>query len=133
MTQPPPPPAIGLRWHPGDTLVAWTCGHLQVRRRYPVSPRTVTAWPDPPSVIVVEEPASAGPPDANAAVFNPDGTERLRLRRPAITPEPSADIGFDQVFAGPHGLVAVYATRVADFWGRPDLRTGEINNPHEWR
>jgi hypothetical protein len=97
------------------------------------SPLTVTAWPDPPSVIVVEAHQQPNPRIDNAVVFNPDGTERLRLKPPAVSPEPSRDIGFDQVYADPSGLVAVFATRTGDFWGRPDLTTGEPKNIARWR
>jgi hypothetical protein len=129
----PPAPAIDLRWQPAQNLIAWTYGHVKARKRYPAPPRTVTAWPDPPSIIVVEEHDSSRPRADNAAVLDPDGTERLRLRPPKVSPEPSWDIGFDQVFADPHGLVAVFATRTGDFWGRPDLHTGELNDLATWR
>jgi hypothetical protein len=66
-------------------------------------------------------------------VLNPDGTERLRLQPPPVSPEPSWDIGFYQVYADPTGLVAVFATQVGDFWGRPDLNTGELTNVTQWR
>jgi hypothetical protein len=60
-------------------------------------------------------------------------TERLRLQPPEVSPESSWNIGFDQVYADPSGLVAVFATRTGDFWGRPDLSTGELNNITQWR
>jgi hypothetical protein len=47
--------------------------------------------------------------------------------------EPSWDIGFYQVYADPSGLVAVFATQTGDFWGRPDLSTGELKNIGQWR
>lgn len=82
----------------------------------------------PPSIIVVEEHDRSRPRADNAAVLDPDGSEHLRLRPPKISPEPSWDIGFDQAFADPDGLVAVFPTRVGDFWDRPDLHTGELSD-----
>jgi hypothetical protein len=128
----PPAPSIDLQWQPGQSQVTWTYGHVSARKRYPAPPRTVTAWHDPPSIIVVEEHDSSRPRTDNAAVLDRDGTERLRLR-PPISPEPIWDIGFDQVFADPAGLVAVFSTRVGDLWGRPDLHTGELDTLATWR
>jgi hypothetical protein len=113
--------------------VTWTYGSLEVRVEYPAPPSTVTAWPDPPSIIVVEAQHEPHARLDNAIVLNPDGTERLRLQPPRVSPEPSWDVGFYQVYAEPTGLVAVFATRVGDFWGRPDLNTGELSNVAQWR
>ena len=134
MTKPPPSPhSIDLHWQPGQSLITWTYGHAQASKQYQQPPLTVTAWPDPPSVIVVEAQQQPHPRIDNAVVFDPDGTERLRLQPPAVSPEPSWDIGFYQVYADPGGLVAVFATRTGDFWGRPDLTTGELKNIAQWR
>ena len=105
---------------------------------YPLPPRTVTGWFDPPCVIVVEALPTGVADDPyagihNAVVLNLDGSERLRLRPPAVATEPYRHIGFDQVLAGRDGLVAVYATRVGDYWGVPDLRTGELRGVRQWR
>jgi hypothetical protein len=133
MTKPPSSHAIELHWQPGQSLVSWTYGDARASMQYQQSPLTVTAWPDPPSVIVVEAQQQPHPRTDNAVVFDPDGTERLRLQPPDVSPEPSWDIGFDQVYADASGLVAVFATRTGDFWGRPDLDTGELMNIAQWR
>ena len=82
---------------------------------------------------MVEAQQQPHPRTDNAVVFDPDGTERLRLQPPDVSPESSWDIGFDQVYAGPSGLVAVFATGAGDFWARPDLNTGELMNIAQWR
>jgi hypothetical protein len=127
------PPPVELRWNEGDTLVTWTYGPDKIIKRYPAAPHTVTAWPDPPSIVVVEAHTGQDPRTDNAAVLNPDGTERLRLRPPKVATEPYWHIGFDQVYTDPTGLVAVFATRVGDFWGRPNLQTGELTDVATWR
>jgi hypothetical protein len=82
---------------------------------------------------VVEAHIGQDPRTDNAAVLNPDGTERLRLRPPNVATEPYWHIGFDQVYTDPTGLVAVFATQVGDFWGRPNLQTGELTDVATWR
>ena len=82
--------------------------------------------------MVEAQPEEQPRPD-NAVVYDPDGTTRLRLRPPAVSTEPSWDIGFYAVYPQPTGLVAVFATRVGDFWGRPNLTTGELTNVAQWR
>lgn len=126
-------PTIKLQWTPGTSSITWRYGETEVRKDYPAPPETVTAWSDPPCIIVVEAQSDPRPRLDNAVVFNPDGTQRLRLRPPKVSPEPSWDIGFYAVYAGLTGLVAVFATRVGDFWGRPDLNTGELRNVAQWR
>jgi hypothetical protein len=113
--------------------VSWTYDNVEASRDYPAPPHTVIAWPDPPSIIVVEAQHGPHPRPDNAVVLNPDGTERSRLQPPKVSPEPSWDIGFYAVYADPTGLVAVFATRVGDFWGRPDPDTGQLSNIAPWR
>ncbi|REG00698.1 hypothetical protein DFJ67_6754 [Asanoa ferruginea] len=119
---------IELRWDKGDSAVTWTYGRDTITKRYPTAPSSVIAWPDPPSIIVVEANVRQDSRLDNAAVLNPDGTERLRLRPPDVVRELHHRIGFYVVYADPCGLVAVFATHVGDFWGRPDLRTGELDH-----
>ena len=127
-------PSIHLQWDPGTTSITWTYRNAQVSRDYPAPPQTVTAWPDdPPSIIVVEAQTGDQPRLDNAVVFNLDGSARLRLRPPKVVAEPSWNIGFYAVYAEPTGLVAVFATRVGDFWGRPNLTTGELTTVSQWR
>jgi hypothetical protein len=135
MTADPPPPSIQLQWHPGDTLITWTYSQAEVVKRYPVPPSTVIAWSNPPCVIVVEAADDERPRLDNAVVFEPDGTERLRLRPPNVASEPSHNLGFYAVYpdSTSTGLIAVFSTRSGDFWGRPDLQTGELNNVTQWR
>ncbi|MEV0719054.1 hypothetical protein [Asanoa sp. NPDC050611] len=121
--------AIDVRWREGERLVRWSWGDVAVEMTFPAPPASVTAWADPPSVIVVERADRLD----NAVVFEPDGTERLRLRPPAVSPERHWDVGFYVVYAGSDGLVAVFSTRVGDFWGRPDLLTGELSSVAQWR
>jgi hypothetical protein len=128
-----PPPSIHLQWTPGTTSISWTYGHVHVRKDYPLPPQTALAWADPPCIIVVEAQPDSHPRLDNAVVLNLDGTERLRLRPPRVSTEPSWDIGFYAVYPEPTGLVAVFATRVGDFWGRPDLTNGELTNVTQWR
>jgi hypothetical protein len=120
---------IDVRWQEGDRDVRWTDGGTLVHRPFPAPPHTVTAWPDPPSVVVVE----ADPRRDNALVLNPDGTERLRLVPPRVSAERHWDIGCYAVYPDPGGLVAVFSTRVGDFWGRPNLTTGELTDVAPWR
>ncbi|GAA1888575.1 hypothetical protein [Asanoa iriomotensis] len=122
-------PSIELRWQPGQRHVRWTYGSVEVELAFPSPPATVTVWPDPPSVVVVEDHTRID----NAAVYEPDGAERLRLCPPAVSAERQWDIGFYAVYAEPSGLVAVFSTQVGDFWGRPDLHTGELNHVAPWR
>jgi hypothetical protein len=81
--------------------------------------------------VIVESMTSPSAP-RNAAVYNLDGTERVRLKPPPQLLGPSA-VGFDQVFKSATVVEAVFITRVADFHGDPDLVTGEIRNVFEWR
>ncbi len=123
---------IQILWREGDTDVRWRSGGDTVVKPYRMPPATVTAWADPPSVIVVVEPEEAGRLD-NAIVYEPDGTERLRLVPPPIGGEPDWKVGFYAVYADPQGLVAVFTTTNGDYWGRPDLTTGELAGVAEWR
>ncbi len=123
---------IELHWQEGQTQVSWAHDGTAVVKSYERPPATVTVWHNPPCVIVVEAVDGADRID-NAVVFEPDGTERLRLVPPRLDGDPSWNIGFYAVYADPHGLVAVFATRVGDFWGRPDLNTGELTSVAQWR
>lgn len=135
MTAGPSPPPIRLRWHPGDILITWTYGHVDVVKRYPAPPTTVIAWSDPPCVIVVEAVDDERPRRDNAVVFAPDGAERLRLRPPNVAGEPLHNLGFYAVYpdSTSNSLIAVFSTRSGDFWGTPDLRTGELADVRPWR
>jgi hypothetical protein len=73
--------------------------------------------------VVVE----ADPRVDNAVVYDPDGTERLRLV------PPRAGTGFYAVYPGSTGLVAVFTTRTGDVWGTPNLSTGELTDVAPWR
>lgn len=122
-----------MRWRAGDNEVAWTRDGVEIRKTFAAPPDQVIAWPDPPSVIVVETLRGPHSRIDNAVVFNTDGTERTRLRPPRLSREPRWDIGFYTVHPDPYGLVAVFATQAGDFWGRPDLNTGELNDIAPWR
>jgi len=133
MTPPPSSLSIDMQWQEGDDQITWTYGGTKVHKTYPAAPYTVTAWPNPPSIIIVEAPHGSHSRSDNAVVFNPDGTERLRLQPPIVSAERHWDIGFYAVYPGSDGLIAVFTTQVGDFWGRPDLHTGELNNVAQWR
>lgn len=122
---------ISIDWEPGSRLLRWQSDGVEVAKEFAVAPRTVTAWNSPPCVIVVEA-VEGGQRTDNAVVFDPDGTERVRLRPPNIG-EPHWHIGFDSVFDSNGQLIAVFATQTGDFWGVPDLTTGELENVAQWR
>jgi len=124
---------MDLRWERGQTQIHWAYAESQVHKTYPAPPGDVLAWPDPPSVIVIEAQDESNPRVDNAVVLNPDGTERLRLEPPAVVPERHWNIGFYTIYAEPGGLVAVFSTQVGDYWGRPDLHTGKLSNIAQWR
>ncbi|BCJ37535.1 hypothetical protein Athai_50380 [Actinocatenispora thailandica] len=105
---------------------------VRVEKRFPEPPSSVVVWANPPSVIVVEPIVSAGRLD-NAIVFAPSGMERLRLVPPAVTSERSWRLGYYAVFVSDGVLTAVFSTRIGDYWGVPNLETGELEQVAEWR
>lgn len=120
-------------WKEGDPFAFWYVDDERVVLEFDDPPRTVTAWNHPESVVVVESFGRNERPVANAVVYNPDGSERLRLSPPAIDEIRDSWIGFDQVFVGEDGLVAVFIAVGGFFWGVPDLTTGEIRLVAPWR
>ncbi|MFK3985776.1 hypothetical protein ACI2K4_36285 [Micromonospora sp. NPDC050397] len=122
-----------ILWNRGDREVVWEFGAARVVKVLDEPPNSVIAWSDPPSVIIVESVTPDMPSTRNAVVFEPNGSERLRLIPPNVGGEASWAIGFYVVFADKAGLVAVFSTRVGDFWGRPDLGTGELSGVSQWR
>lgn len=118
---------MDIRWSKGDARVAWTFEGQTIELHFGVPPCTVAWIESPGSVVVVEALGESAP--YNAVVYNPDGSERLRL----IPPRLHEVLGFYQVFQSRDDVVAVVSTRQADFWGVPDLMTGELANVHEWR
>lgn len=123
---------MDIDWQAGERTVRWEIGG-RVVKEFDRAPVSVVGWADPPSVLVVEDPEGNAARPSNAVVFDPDGSERLRLAAPPV-PEPSWRIGYHTAYIDNQGLiVAVYSTRVGDVWGRPDLRTGELHDVREWR
>jgi hypothetical protein len=137
MADPEGGPAMVVSWSEGETVVRWAYDGLDVAIPLREPPQSVTAWHDPPCVIVVEQ--LGGPTGLqdgrkrNAVVDNADGSERVRL----IAPERLAGsfhlVGFYCVYPDSGGLVAVVTTINGDFWGRPNLDTGELTDVREWR
>lgn len=122
---------IRLTWQRGSSNVAWDYDGAHTQVALDEVPEAVVAWEEPPSVIVLEQ---MGKRLDNAVVYNPDGAERLRLVPPyAIVAELSRLQGFYTICVSRDVLTAVYATTVGDFWGVPDLTTGELANVTEWR
>jgi hypothetical protein len=115
----------------GEAYVEWEWGGVLIRKRFTATPTNVVAWFDPPSVVVVEA-ISDGEQCDNAVVFDPDGSERLRLQPPTVG-DAYSRIGFYTVYVSGGLLVAVFSTRAGDFWGVPDLLTGELRNVRQWR
>jgi hypothetical protein len=121
-----------VRWTSGSRTASWENDSVFVEKAWDFIPRTVTGWNRPPSVIVVEPIVEGGRLD-NAVVLNPDGTERLRLIPPRVAGEPIWNLGFYAVYESNDHLVAVFTTRVGDWWGQPDLTTGQLASLAEWR
>lgn len=123
---------MDVDWEPGSRTVRWAAQGT-VERSFRQPPVCVVGLNDPPGVLVVEVIGDVAAEPSNALVLGVDGTERLRLAPPPL-PERSWRIGYHTAYRDPQGqLVAVYATRVGDLWGRPDLRTGELLDVREWR
>lgn len=110
----------------GDS-VSWEWRGSTVRIPQSAAPRSACHVEIPPSVVIVE--GLDGGLSSNAVVYDLDGTERIRL----VPPEVTDPIGFDQVFVGPDGVTAVFASRGLDLHGRPDLASGVIASWSEWR
>jgi hypothetical protein len=125
-------PSVDLHWTVGSRDVEWVYDGGRVEKHFESPPRAVTTWGDPPSVIVVEPIVEGGRLD-NAIVFDPSGSERLRLTPPNVVSEPSWRLGFHTAYVSRGVLTVVFSTRVGDFWGRPDLVTGELLDVAEWR
>jgi hypothetical protein len=123
---------VEIDWQNGSRTVRWgTDGAAE--RTFDRPPVSVVGTDDPPSILVIEDPEGSTARPSNAVVLDPDGTERLRLAAPEV-PEPSWRIGYYTAYPEPDGrITAVYATRVGDLQGRPDLTTGELHDVREWR
>ncbi len=118
---------IEFDWRAGERNVRWIWEGSVVEKKHAEPPYSVTFASEPDSVVVVEDAITSGP--ANAIVYEPDGTERLRLHPPAL-PNP---IGFDQVFQSVDRIEAVFVTRQGDVHGEPDLLSGELRDVRDWR
>lgn len=125
-------PTVDGDWFEGDQIVTWTWQGNEVEKTFPLPPRSVVFWQDPPSVIVVEAIHDGMRPD-NAVVLDPDGSERIRLVPPVAERSPLWNIGFYTAYEEGEGLVVVFSTRGGDVWGRPDLLTGELRDVSAWR
>jgi hypothetical protein len=116
-----------LQWTRDSSTVQWWWKGRTVCLRYAEPVRSAAVVGEPPVVIVVEPLEYSAP--RNAVVFEPDGSERLRL----IGPKSAGVIGFDQVFQSRGVVEAVLFTHGADLHGEPDFATGELRNVAEWR
>jgi hypothetical protein len=123
---------LSLDWTAGECRVAWEFQGSRVEVDLPEAPVSVAVWSDPTSVIVVEPIVAEGRLD-NAIVYEPNGRERVRLMPPVLPGEPFWRRGYYTVFMSEGVLTAVFSTTVGDFWGVPDLVTGELHNVTQWR
>lgn len=127
--------SLELAWTRGESTVSWTHDGKRVDRTFEKPPLSVAVWDDPACVIVVEDagdtPGTATRFD-NAVVLNPKGDEVTRLKPPQVTPRHTW-IGFYTVYPSAGHLVCVFSTTSGDFWGDPDLKTGELQNVTQWR
>jgi hypothetical protein len=122
---------IGLSWERGSRSVAWDYHGNHTELLVEEVPAAVVAWDEPPSIIVLEP---IGKHLDNAIVYDVDGTERLRLVPPyATVRERSWMRGFYTIYVSRGVLTVVYSTNIGEFWGIPDLTTGELTNVSEWR
>jgi len=124
--------SISTSWTAGQRVVEWESGGVSGRREFDEPPVAVAVWDEPPSVIVVEPIHPGGRLD-NAVVLDPRGEERLRLQPPPLDGEPHWRLGFYTVYVSQGILTAVFQTTVGDFWGVPDLETGELKGVTQWR
>ncbi len=117
-----------LRWDRGSPTVRWFADGREVVKEHPRPVRSAAFVPDPPSVVIVEEPLNGGVSDepvANAVVYDLDGAERVRLEPPRA-PRGRMHGGFDQCFHDSQGVAAVYLMAGELTWAYADLRTGEL-------
>jgi len=124
--------SISTPWNPGERVVTWEHDGVSARREFDEAPMAVAVWDTPPSVIVVEPQQPDGRLD-NVVVLDPDGGERVRLQPPKLAGEPRWRLGYYAVYVSQGILTAVFQTTVGDFWGVPDLETGELTNVAQWR
>jgi hypothetical protein len=116
---------------PGSTTVRWTHEGQDVVKTFQEAPEAVLYWAPPPSILMLE-PITDGRLD-NLAVFDLDGRERLRMKPPRVVREPSWNRGFYAIYPSDGVLVTVFQTTVGQYWGDPDLETGELRNVTQWR
>jgi hypothetical protein len=124
--------SISTSWKPGEHVVTWECDGVSGGREFDEPPAAVAVWDEPPSVIVVEPLHPGGRLD-NAVVFDPQGEERVRIQPPQLGGEPNWRLGYYTAYVSQGVLTVVFQTTVGDFWGVPDLETGELKNVTEWR
>lgn len=124
--------SITTSWTAGESVVVWEHDGIVARREFSEPPSAVAVWEEPPSVVVVE-PIRAGGRLDNALVLDEQGNERVRLQPPQWDGERHWLQGYYTVYVSLGILTAVFHTTVGDFWGVPDLETGELKNVTEWR
>src|SRR6266498_997437 len=121
-----------VEWQPGSKTARWAHRGKDVVKTFETAPDAVIYWPEPPSILALEPIVEGGRLD-NVVVFDPDGRERLRLKPPRVVSERSWDKGFYSIYPSGGVLVTVFQTAVGDFWGDPNLETGELRNVKQWR
>ena len=124
--------SISTSWKPGESVVTWERNGASGRREFDEPPAAVAVWDEPPSVIVVE-PLHLGGRLDNAVVLDLQGEERIRLQPPRLAGELHWRLGYYTAYVSQGVLTVVFQTTVGDFWGVPDLETGELKNVTEWR
>ena len=124
--------SISTSWTRGERVVRWECNGVAGEREFEEPPVAVAVWDNPPSVIVVEPVHQGGRLD-NAVVLDPNGQERARLQPPELGGEPHWRVGYYTAYVSQGVLTVVFQTTVGDFWGVPDLETGELKDVTEWR
>ncbi|WP_436536000.1 hypothetical protein [Actinoplanes sp. HUAS TT8] len=120
-----------IEWSAESTTIRWPHDGKIVVKTLERPPEDVLYWPQPASILVLE-PIIDGRLD-NLAVLNLDGQERLRMRPPQVVSEPTWNRGFYAIYPSEGVLVTVFKTEVGDWWGDPDLETGELRNVTQWR
>lgn len=116
-------------WLPGERRVSWDGPSGSVVKTFRQPPRSVLISDDEQCVVVVEEDGRLD----NAVVYDVAGNEVVRLRPPEGVGEAHWRIGYHVVYESEGRIVAVFATQVGDWWGVPDLTTGELRELSEWR
>lgn len=124
---------VVVEWREGESIVRWTAASVVIEKDFVPPPEAVVVTANPPGVLIVEALPAGSDRLNNAIVFDPDGTERVRLTPPDVVEEKSWNIGFYTAYNDPEGLVVVFSTTVGDFWGRPNLITGDIPDIKPWR